>query len=155
MSHQQIRDYLANQQQQQLLQQQQENPVGYLMQKQQQLESQLALQSEEKELDKFLQENPSYTPFKDKILDLGLNLYNGNIKPEKSYADIANEYFGSARAQGQQDAYKKIDKKIMTQATGASQSAPKSRITPEDMDSMSADELRAILPITDTSNRLY
>ena len=155
MTHQQIKDYLANQQQQQLLQQQQENQVGYLMQKQQQLESQLALQSEEKALDKFLQENPAYTPFKDKILDLGLNLYNGNVKPEKSYADIANEYFGSARAQGQQDAYKKIDTKIMTQATGASQAPPKGKFTEEDMERMSVAELEAILPHADTSNRLY
>jgi len=82
-------------------------------------------------------------------------LYNGNVKPEKSYADIANEYFGSARAQGQQDAYKKIDTKIMTQATGASQAPPKGKFTEEDMERMSVAELEAILPHADTSNRLY
>jgi len=146
MNHQQIKDYLAQQQQQQFLQQQQADPVGYLMQKQQQLESQLALQTEEKELDKFLQENKDYVPFKEKIFDLGLNLYNGNVKPEKSYADIAREYFGDARAQGQQDAYKKIDKKIMTQTTSVSKGTPKGKITLDELKGMTAAEQAAILP---------
>ena len=148
----QIKDYLAQQQQAQFLQQQQDNPVGYLMQKQQQLEAQLALQTEERELEKFLssEEGKPYEGFKDKILNLGLNL-----EKDKTYGEIAKEYFGNARAQGQQDAYKKIDKKIMTQSTGVSQTPSKGRFTEADMEKMSAAELEAILPHADTSERMY
>ena len=150
MNAQQIRDYLAQQEQAQLEQQIANNPAGYALQEVQQLKSQLALKEEQAELDGFITSNPEYAPFKDKILNLGLNL-----ERDKSYADIANEYFGQARAQGQTDAYKKIEVKTSTQATGASQSAPKSKLTPEDMDRMSVAELEAILPHADTSQRPY
>lgn len=117
----QIKDYLAQQQYAQYEAQVQGNPGLAAYQEVQSLKSQLALQSEEKELDKFLNsdEGKPYADFKDKILNLGLNL-----EKDKTYSEIAKEYFGQSRAQGQQDAYKKIDKKIMTQATGA-KSAPK------------------------------
>lgn len=114
-----------------------------------QQKQQAAYQSEEKKLDEFLKENPDYEPFKDKILKIGLNL-----ETDKPYEDIASEYFGKSRAQGQQDAYKKIETKKMTQATGA-QSAPKRKFSEEEKDKMSAEELEAILPHADTSHRLY
>jgi len=150
MNHQQIKDYIARQEQQRMAQQIRENPGMAAYQEVQSLKGQLALQNEEKELDGFLKENPEYAPFKDKIFKLGLNL-----ERDKSYADIAQEYFGESRAQGQQDAYQRIETKRNTQATGASQAAPKSRLTPEEMDNMTAAELEAILPHADISNRPY
>jgi len=123
--------------------------VGELRQIVQRQEQEKALANEEKELDTFLQENPDYAPNRDKILKLGLS-----SEQDKSFADIAREWFGETRAQGQQDAYKKIETKKMTQATGA-QSAPKKSFTPEEMDKMSASELEAVLPHADVSNRLY
>jgi hypothetical protein len=149
MTAQQIKDYISQQNEAKLLQQYNDNPTPYLAQEIQQLKSQIALQAEERELDKFLEKNPEYEPHKDKILKLGLNLERG-----KSYDEIAKEYFGEARAQGQKDAYKKIETK-KTQATGMSQSAPKGKLTPEDMDKMTTKELEAVLPWADTSNRLY
>ena len=150
MSASQIRNYIAQQKEQQLMQQYKDNPTSYLANEIQQLKGQIALQAEEKELDKFLETNPEYAPHKDKILKLGLNL-----EKDKTYGEIAQEYFGSARAQGQQDAYKKIETKKMTQATGVSQAPPKGKLTPEDMDKMSVAELEAILPHADISQRLY
>lgn len=152
MTHQQIKDYIANQERQQMEQQIRENPGMAAFQEVQSLKGQLALQQEEKELDSFLQseEGKAYAPFKDKIFKLGLNL-----EKDKSYEDIAKEYFGQSRAQGQQDAYRKIEQKQTTQATGASQAAPKSRLTPEEMDKMTAAELEAILPHADISHRPY
>jgi hypothetical protein len=150
MSSSQIKAYIAQQKEQQLMQQYQNNPIPVLAQELQQLKGQIALQAEEKELNTFLEKNPEYAPHKDKILKLGLNL-----EKDKSYNEIAREYFGEARAQGQQDAYKKIDTKKNTQATGVSQSPPKGKFTEEDMDKMSAAELAAILPHADTSQRLY
>lgn len=151
MSYQQIKDALAQQEQQRMEQAIQENPGLAAFQEVQQLKSQLALQAEEKELDSFLNsdEGKDYAPFKDKILNLGLNL-----EKDKSYAEIAKDYFGQSRAQGQQDAYKKIDTKIMTQTTGA-KSAPQKRFTAEDMANMTSAELAAILPHADTSHRPY
>ena len=155
MNAQQIKDYLAQQEYakfQQAQQQAQADPGLAAYQEVQQLKSQIALQKEEQELNQFLnsEEGKPYTEFKDKILKLGLNL-----EKDKTYADIAKEYFGQARAQGQQDAYKKIDTKRNTQATGVSQSPPKGKFTEEDMEKMSADELAAILPWADTSSRPY
>jgi len=149
MSPSQIKDYIAKQKAQALQAQYQANPELYTAQKIQELEGKIALQAEERELDKFLEKNPGYSPHREKILKLGLNL-----EKDKTYDEIAREYFGEARAQGQQDAYKKIETKNMTQATSASQAAPKSRLTEEDMDKMSAAELEAVLPWADVSHRL-
>lgn len=140
MSASEIKDYIAQQKEQQLIQQYQANPTSYLAQEIQQLKSQIALQAEEKELNEFLEKNPEYTPHKDKIFKLGLNL-----EKDKSYEDIAIEYFGEARAQGQEDAYKKIETKKQTQATG-SVSTPQKKLTLEDMRGMTAAELEQILP---------
>jgi hypothetical protein len=152
MNHQQIKDYISNQERQRMEEEVRNNPGAYAYQEVQELKGQLALQNEEKELDKFLssEEGKAYTPFKDKIFKLGLNL-----EKDKPYDEIAKEYFGESRALGQQDAYKKIDMKQSTQATGASQAAPKGRLTPEDMDKMSVEELESVLPWADTSQRLY
>jgi hypothetical protein len=148
MNAQQIRDYLSQQEQAQLEQRIKEDPSGYALQEVQTLKAQLALKEEQAELDGFLASNPEYAPFKDKILNLGLNL-----ERDKSYADIANEYFGQARAQGQQDAYKKIETKTQSQTTGV-KSAPNRTLTDEDFKNMSVAEMEAILPHADTSNRL-
>lgn len=123
--------------------------VKELKEKLTQQEQQTALMNEEKKLDDFLTSNPDYKPFRDKILRIGLNL-----ETEKEFEDIAKEYFGESRAQGQQDAYQKIETKKMTQATGA-QSAPKRKFTDEELDKMSAAEMEAILPHADTSHRPY
>ena len=152
MTAQQIANYLTQQEQAQQEQAIRDNPGLAAFQEVQSLKNQLALQAEEKELDKFLgsEEGKSYAQHRDKIFKLGLQL-----EKDKSYAEIAKEYFGEARAIGQQDAYKKIDMKQSTQATGASQSAPAGKLTPEDMDKMTASELEKVLPWADISNRPY
>ena len=152
MNAQQIKDHIFRQQQAQAQQQIQENPLGYVHAELQQLKNQNALMKEEAELDKFLssEEGKPYAANRDKIFQLGLNL-----EKDKSYADIAKEWFGETRAQGQQDAYRKIERKEGTQATGASQAAPKGRLTPEDMDNMTAAEMEAVIPHADISDRLY
>jgi hypothetical protein len=150
MTSQQIAEALANQEQQRMNQAIQDNPGLAAFQEVQSLKSQLALQQEEKELDKFLtsEEGKPYASQRDKIFKLGLNL-----EKDKTYAEIAKEYFGETRAQGQQDAYKKIEQKIGTQATGASQAAPKGRVSIEDMKGMSSKEMESFLPWADISNR--
>lgn len=127
----------------------QTNPLGYLSKEVQTLKQQLALRDEERELDSFLQKNPEYAPNRDKILKLGLNL-----EKDKTYEEIAREYFGTARAQGQKDAYERIDAKVRTQTTGT-QSAPSKRVRPEDLDNMSAADMEKVLPWADTSYRPY
>jgi hypothetical protein len=154
MNAQQLQEYISQQEQAQTQQRIANDPSGYALERVGQLEAQLALKEEQTKLDGFIAQNPEYAPFKDKILNLGLNL-----EQDKDYADIAREYFGKARAQGQQDAYKKIDTKVMTQATGASKGSPRARITPEELDSMSHKDriaaMEAMYPHADTSNRPY
>ena len=156
MNAQQIKDYLTQQSYAQYQQQVQVNPGLAAFQEVQTLKNQMALQTEQNELDKFIssEEGKPYTEFKDKILNLGLNLERG-----KGYDEIARDYFGKAIAKGQQDAYKKIDKKVMTQATGASKGAPRSKITSEELDAMSHKDriaaMEAMYPHADTSNRPY
>lgn len=145
----QLRQTIEQQEQAQMEQQYRDNPGAFAVQKVQELEARLALRDEERELDSFLQKNPEYAPQRDKILKLGLNL-----EKDKPYEDIAREYFGETRAQGQQDAYKKIDAKVRTQATGT-QSAPAKKFTEADYENMSAAEMEAILPHADTSYRHY
>lgn len=123
--------------------------VETLKQKLTEQEQKSALLNEERTLDKFLSGNPEYSPFRDKILKLALNL-----EQDRPYEDIAKEYFGESIAQGQRDAYKKIDTKRMTQATGASQSSPKGGLTLEDTDNMTAADMEKILPWADVSHRL-
>lgn len=115
MSAPEIQQFIQAQKQAQVQQQMQENPAGFALQRVQELENQLSLQNELKEVDSFVQQNPEYAPFKDKILNLGVNL-----ETSKSYAQIAKEYFGGAIAQGQESAYKKIDTKQKTQIQGNS-----------------------------------
>jgi hypothetical protein len=151
MNPQQIKEYISRQQQAQQQQQIQENPLGYVGAKVQQLENQIALQAEEKELDKYLssEEGKPYAPFREKILNLGLKL-----ETNKPYNEIAKEYFGESRAQGQQDAYKKIEVKKNTQATGT-RSAAQKKFGLEDMQNMSSAELEQILPHAENYNRPY
>lgn len=114
--------------------------VAQLKQIVQQQEAEKALMNEEKELDKFLAENSAYKPYRDKILKLGLT-----SEQNKSYEEIATEWFGEARAQGQQDAYKKIEQKRNTQSSGV-QSSSQKKFTLDDMRNMSSAELEKILP---------
>jgi hypothetical protein len=143
MNAQELEVFLEQQEEQRLAQEMQNNPGGYALKEVQTLKKQLAYQQEEKELDGFLQKNPEYAPFRDKILNLGLHL-----EIDKSYEEIATEYFGQARAQGQSDAYKKIETKKAMQATSV-QSAPQKRFSADDMKGMSVAEMEAILPKSD------
>lgn len=140
MSADQIKHSLAQRREQQFREQVEANPGLAAYQEVQTLKGQIALQAEEKELDGFLQKNPEYAPFREKIFKLGLN-----IEKDKSYDEIAKEYFGESRAQGQQDAYKKIEMKKNTQSSG-SVSTPQKKFSIEDMKGMTAAEMRAILP---------
>lgn len=144
-----LRETIERQEAERMEQAIRENPGLAAFQEVQTLKQELALRDEEKELDSFLQKNPEYAGQRDKLLKLGLNLETG-----KTYEEIATEYFGATRAQGQQDAYKKIDAKVRTQATGT-QSAPAKKFTDADLDNMSAAELEAILPRADVSHRPY
>jgi hypothetical protein len=152
MTAQQIEAYISQQQQERIQQERleqdqqiQENPGAVAYQELQKLKSQMAYKEEQNALDSFLNspEGQPYKEHKEKIFEAALYLpsYRG-----KNYSDIANELFGTVRAQGQNDAYKKIEKKIQSQTTGVNQGAQPRKITPEDMKSMSVDELRAILP---------
>lgn len=149
MTHQQIKDFIAQQQVMQNQQKMQADPTGFVYQEVQQLKNQVALQAEEKKLDEFLtsEEGKPYAPFREKIFKLGLNL-----ERDKAYSDIAKEYFGESRAQGQQDAYKKIEVKKNTQAT-STRSAAQKKFTREDMKKMSSAEMEAILPHAENYNR--
>lgn len=149
MTPEQFQATLAAEEQARLEQEYATNPAGYALREVQELKSQLALRDEERELDSFLSKNPEYAPQRDKILKLGLNL-----EKDKTYEEIASEYFGSTRAQGQQDAYKKIEAKKMTQTTGTL-SAPQKRLSDADFENMTAAEMEAILPHADTSHRPY
>jgi hypothetical protein len=150
MSASQIRDYIAQQNEVKLQQQYAQNPAPYLASKISQLESKLAFQEEEKKLNEYLEKNPEYAPYREDIQEFAfMPKYQG-----MSYEDIAKEKIGKIIARGQETAYKKIDKKIMTQATGT-KSTPKKSFTDEDMDNMTAAELKAILPHADISHRLY
>lgn len=114
----------------------------------QQMQQEKALQEQEKELDNFIKNNPEMSQHRDKLLRLALTDgigFDSDTGEEKSYEDLAREWIGEVRAQGQQDAYKKIETKKETQATG-SVSTPKKSITLDDMKNMSAAELRQILP---------
>lgn len=117
----------------------QENPGLAAYQEVQKLQQQLAYKEEEGKLNTFLAENPAYVPFKDKLFNLYLN-----VEKDKELSEIANDYFGQAIAKGQQDAYKKIEVKKNTQTTGVV-STPKKGITLEDMEGMTAAEMRAVL----------
>lgn len=114
----------------------------------QQQEQEKALNATKAELDSFLKDNPAYEVHKDKIMKLALTDgigFNSKTGEEVPFADIAREYFGEARAQGQQDAYRKIETKVNTQPTGVS-SVQKRQLGSEDMKNMSVAELEAILP---------
>lgn len=137
-----IQDFISKQEQTQLAQEAKTNPSAYLMREVSQLKNQIAYQNEEKALEEFLRTNDGkpYAPFKDKILNLGLKM-----ETDKPYSEIAKDYFGSAIAQGQQTAYKKIENKKATQATGA-RSTPSKKFTLDDMKNMSSKEMESILP---------
>lgn len=158
-------EQLKSQIEQQELQQRQqyyaENPLAPLIDEVsqqrnyiEQMQAKEARASEENKLESFLKENPDYQTNRDQLLDLALNHPKYLNDDSIGYDQIANEWFGKTRAQGQQDAYKKIESKQNTQVTGV-KSEPNRKFTQEDMDKMSASELEKILPWADTSNRPY
>lgn len=111
-------------------------------------EQEKALMETKNELEAFIKENPAYEPHKDKIMKLALTPgigFNPETGEETPFSDLASEWVGEIRAQGQQDAYKKIEVKKQTQATGVS-SAAKKQFSPDDLRNMSVAELEAILP---------
>ena len=114
----------------------------------QELKSQLALKEEEGKLNSFIQANPEYAPFKDKIFEIGLNL-----QKDKGYDEIAKDWFGEAIAEGQKGAYKKIEVKKMGQSTSVT-STPKKQVSEDDLRNLSSAELEAMLPHADISGRL-
>ena len=132
------------------------NPLAPLVDKvaelenyKQQQEAEKALANVNNELDGFIKSNPGYEAHREKILKLVLTPgigFDPNTGTEKSIEEIANEWVGTVRAQGQQDAYKKIETKQMTQTTSVSKGAPKGKITLEELRKMSAAEQAAILP---------
>jgi hypothetical protein len=154
MTPEQFRAVLAQEKQQKDQALYQANPGAFAVQKVQDLENRLAYTEEKGKLDAFVTANPEYAPFKDQIFDLGLHLYNGEVREDKSYEQIAKEMFGEAMAKGQQGAYKKIETKKMTQPT-STQSQPAKRLSEQDFDNMSAAEMEKVLPWADTSYRPY
>lgn len=140
----QFKAQLEQQAEANLQQQYAENPLAPVVDKVSQLEQvvqqqqeQAALAQEEKELDNFLQENPDYKPFRDKILKLGLS-----AETDKPYEEIANEWFGQAISQGQQTAYQKIETKEKTQAT----SPTNAKATKPNLEEMTSEEMEKVLP---------
>lgn len=144
MTPEQLRDTIEAEEEARMAAAIQQNPGLAAFQEVQKLQNQLALKEEEGKLDAFLRENPEYAPQRDKILKLGLNL-----ERDKDYAEIAREYFGEVRAQGQRDAYSKIETKRNTQATGTT-SMPARK---PDLSQLSVAELEALLPHADVSDR--
>ena len=123
--------------------------VNQLKQIVQRQEQEKALAGVEKEIDSYIKENPAYSAQRDKIMKLALtpNIgFNPATGEEVPIAELAREWIGEIRAQGQQDAYNKIENKIQTQTTGLSKGGPKPKITLEEMQKMSVEELRQILP---------
>ena len=148
MSPEQLRATIEAEEQARLEHEYATNPAGYALKEVQSLKEELALKEEEGKLNAFIAENPDYAPFKDKLFNLYLN-----VEKDKDLGEIAVDYFGTAIAKGQESAYKKIDTKKMTQATGVSQTAPKQKLTLEDMQKMSSKDLEAVLPWADISYR--
>jgi hypothetical protein len=152
----QLRAQIEQQEYQQQQQRYAQDPMAPLLDKVTALEQKLAVQEQEKalntvtkELDTFVKNNPAYEAHRDKILKLALtpNIgFDPTTGKEVGLDEIAKDYFGTARAQGQQDAYKKIETKEMTQATGVSRGAPKGKLTLEDLRGMSVAEQEAVLP---------
>jgi len=133
-----------------------ENPLAPVLDEVQQLrawkeqqEQEKALAATKSEVDSFIKANPGYEAHKDKLLKLTLTPgigFDPTTGQETDISEIASEYFGAARAQGQQDAYKKIETKVSTQATGGSKAPARGKPTPEELRSMSYEERLAVLP---------
>lgn len=147
MTPEQLRQTIEAEEQARLDQELQTNPAGFALREVQTLKQQLALKEVESELDAYLRENPESAANRDKILKLALG-----DERDKSFADIDREWFGATRAQGQQDAYKKIEVKQKTQATGTT-SVPKRQFSADDFKNMSVAEMEALLPHADVSDR--
>lgn len=108
-----------------------------------------AMNDTKAELNDFLKTNPGFEAHKDKLMKLAITPgigFDPKTGDEVPFADLANEYFGAARAQGQQDAYRKIETKQTTQATSVSQAPPKGKPTLEELRSMTYAERLAVLP---------
>jgi hypothetical protein len=128
------------------------NPLAPIVDEVQELKAYKAQQEQkearafqEKELDKYLKENPDYSVHRDKILKLALTPgigFDPETGEETSFEELSKEWIGNIRAQGQQDAYKKIDVKKQTQQTQPS-SAPSRKLTQEDLENMPIEDLRA------------
>jgi hypothetical protein len=133
-----------------------QNPLAPLVDEVQQLKAYKAQQEQKEaqatvkaEIESFLKANPAYEAHKVKLSKLALTPgigFDPATGAETPIAEIANDYFGQARAQGQQDAYKKIETKQNTQATSPSQAAPKGKLTLGDLAQLSSKEMEAFLP---------
>lgn len=161
LSPEQLRTQLEQLEEQQRLERYAQNPLAPIEDKVQSLEAIIQRQEAEKanmelerEVDSYLKVNPGYEAHRDQILKLsktpGIGFDPTTGEDLATVADIANEYFGTARAQGQQDAYNKIEMKENTQATGMSNVSKKS-FSAEDLKGLSVAELEKILPHSDNS----
>lgn len=153
-------DQLRSQIEQQALAEQRqryaENPLAPVLDEVQQLrawkeqqEQEKALAATKSEVESFIKANPGYEAHKEKLLKLTLTPgigFDPATGQETDISEIASEYFGAARAQGQQDAYKKIETKVSTQATGGSKAPARGKPTLEELRSMSYEERLAVLP---------
>lgn len=119
----------------------QKNPTAAVMAELENLKAQMVVKEEEQKLGQFLTENPQYSEFAEEIKRLGFT-----VDRDKSWNQIAEKYFGRAISKGQEAAYRQMDTKQRTQATGVSRSAPKQGISLDDMRGMSAAELMEIVP---------
>ncbi len=118
-----------------------ENPVAAVYSEMQQLKTQLQVKEEETKLDQFLATKPQYSEFREEIKNLGFS-----VDRDKSWDQVAEKYFGRAIVKGQENAYRQMDVKQKTQATGVSRGDIKPSVTLEDMQNMTSAELEAILP---------
>lgn len=134
-----------------------DNPLAPVLDEVAELRSIVQQQAQEKalnatkaEVNDFIKSNPAFEAHKEQILKLTLTPgigYDPQTGSETPISDIANDYFGTARAQGQQDAYNKIETKQMTQATDT-RSTPRKQFTADDLKSMSSAEIEALYGFT-------
>jgi hypothetical protein len=124
----QLKERIAQQEAEQQRQYYANNPLAPVLDEVSQLrqvverqEQEKALANEERQLDEFLKENPDYASHREKLKTLALTKGIGwDESGEKSYEDLAREWIGEIRAQGQNDAYQKIETKKLTQTTSPS-----------------------------------
>lgn len=121
-------------------QQIQADPISAVYNELQEVKTQLVIKEEDSKLNSFLAEQPQYADFREEIKNLGFT-----VDRDKTWAEIADKYFGRAIVKGQEAAYKQLNVKQNTQATSVSRGDINRSVTLDEMQNMSAAELEAIL----------